>query len=64
MRALSWLKSATSSRAGKARTLLAALAPGADDAEAMRRMELQQPRGFGARTQARLLRLALAKTAR
>ncbi len=66
-RALGWLKSATATRLGKARTVLRALAPVAEadaDAEAMARMGLESPTGFGARLEARLLRLALAKSAR
>jgi hypothetical protein len=45
------------------RTLLAAAGASADDAEAMRRMALDAPRGFGERLHARLLALALARTA-
>lgn len=62
-KALGWLKSATATRMGKARTLLRAFAPGAgrEDAEALARMDLQSPRGFAEHLQARLLRLALEK---
>jgi acyl-CoA hydrolase len=64
-KALGWLKSATASRAGKLATVLRALAPagGSVDAEALERMGLARPAGAGARLQARLLRLALAKSA-
>jgi acyl-CoA hydrolase len=64
-KALGWLKSATATRAGKARTLLLALLPGADadDDEALARMQLERPAGFGERLQARLLRHALARSA-
>jgi hypothetical protein len=61
-KALGWLKTATATRGGKARTLLRALAgTGRDDAEAMERMQLAKPHGFAERLQARLLRLALQK---
>jgi hypothetical protein len=61
-KALGWLKAATATRAGKARTLLQAVTSGGrDDAEAMARMHLANPRGFAERMQARLLRLALSK---
>jgi hypothetical protein len=65
VKALAWLKSSGATRRGKLATVLRALAPqsGHGDAEAMQRMALERPRGFGARLQARLLRLALAKTA-
>jgi acyl-CoA hydrolase len=60
--ALGWLKSATATRAGKARTLLHAFsASGRADDEAMARMQLAHPRGLAELVQARLLRLALAK---
>jgi acyl-CoA hydrolase len=61
-KALGWLKSATATRAGKARTLLHAFsASGRADDEAMARMQLAHPRGLAELVQARLLRLALAK---
>jgi hypothetical protein len=61
-KALGWLKSATSTRGGKARTLWQALLhEGRDDAEAMARMQLSNPRVFGEWLDARLLRLALEK---
>jgi hypothetical protein len=63
-KALGWLKTATATRGGKLRTLLAAFAAGGElDAEAMARMQLAKPRGIGEIVQARLLRLALASTA-
>jgi hypothetical protein len=63
-KALGWLKAATATRGGKARTVLSALAgAGSGDAEALARMDLQAPRGLAARLQARLLRLALSRTA-
>jgi acyl-CoA hydrolase len=62
VKALSWLKSATATRAGKARTVLQAFAGGGRrDDEAMARMQLANPRGFAEFLQARLLRLALLK---
>jgi acyl-CoA hydrolase len=61
-KALGWLKSATATRAGKARTLLHAFsANGRADDEAMARMQLAHPRGLAELVQARLLRFALAK---
>jgi len=61
-KALGWLKNATATRGGKARTLLAALTTGGRiDAEAMARMQLSRPRGPAEFLQARLLRLALQK---
>jgi hypothetical protein len=62
--ALAWLKTATATRGGKAKTLLRAFAGGdAGDAEATERMELTNPRGFSEQMQARLLQLALSRTA-
>ena len=63
-KALGWLKGATATRSGKARTLWAAFRSGArDDTGAMERMGLAKPSGFAEIMQARLLKLALAKTA-
>src|SRR5688572_19743909 len=70
VRALAWLKGATATRGAKLRTLAAALASTAPrdeasrarDAEALARMELAAPASFGERLEARLLRLALART--
>ncbi len=65
VRALAWLKSSTGSRRGKLATVTAALFDaGADDREALARMDLSPANGFGERLQARLLRLALARTRR
>ena len=68
VRALEWLKSATATPAGKAatiaRSLLPAAAPGDDDFAALDRMALSAPRGIGEWIEARLLRLALRRTAR
>jgi hypothetical protein len=61
-RALGWLKAATATRRGKARTLWHALTTRtAGDADAMDRMQLSNPRGLAEKLQARLLKLALAK---
>ena len=63
VRALAWLKSNTGSRRGKLATVAAALFDaGADDREALARMDLSPTNGFGEWLQARLLRLALART--
>lgn len=65
VRALAWLKSNTGSRRGKLATVAAALFDaGADDREALARMDLSPANGLGERLQARLLRLALARTRR
>ena len=62
-RALGWLKANTASIGGKARTAMRALAPVSfDDAEAMRRMQLESTSSAGEWLQARLLRHALART--
>ena len=64
VRALAWLKPRASGTAGKARLALQALAASLPaDAEAMQRMGLSAPRGLGERLEARLLALALARTA-
>jgi len=63
VKALGWLKDRTGDRAGKLRTLAAALWSGRhDDDEALRRMALDNPSGIGERLEARLLRLALRRT--
>jgi acyl-CoA hydrolase len=63
VRALGWLRQATASRGGKLRTILAALvAPAADDAGALARMDLARPRGLSERLYARLLRHALRES--
>ena len=62
-RALRWLKGATATRRHKAGTVIRALiAGGPADDEAMARMDLSTPSGFGEQLEARLLRLALART--
>lgn len=63
-KALAWLKQATASPIGKARTIAAALAAGGPrDADAFARMNLDRPRSIAERLEARLLALALARTA-
>jgi acyl-CoA hydrolase len=66
VRALAWLQSNTATPAARLRTALQALvrAPACDDDESLQRMELHAPRGAAAWLEARLLRLALARTAR
>ncbi len=66
LRALAWLKANTGGGAGKLRTLLAAARQPAGDNDAMylQRMGLERPAGFRQWRDARLLRLALARTAR
>jgi acyl-CoA hydrolase len=62
--ALGWLKSATATPSGKLRTIAAALFQTSPlDQEALQRMQLAEPKGFGERLEARLVNLALAKTA-
>jgi acyl-CoA hydrolase len=62
-KALGWLKNATATRTGKARTIWTALTRRPhDDAEAMARMNLTKPATLAEATQAKLLKLALAKT--
>ena len=64
VRALQWLKASTARTPAKLRTLAAALASGTtDDDEAMQRMQLAAPSGLKERLQARLLALALRRTA-
>lgn len=64
VRALTWLKSNTGTRGGKLRTVARAVFSRAPlDAIALRRMGLEAPRGVGEHLMARLLRLALARTA-
>lgn len=65
VRALSWLKANTASRGDKLRTVMRALSTRPPhDASALTRMDLAAPHGIGERLMARLLRLALAETAR
>jgi acyl-CoA hydrolase len=64
VRALQWLKAETASTYGKLRTVAAASTSGrSDDREALQRMRLDAPRGLRARLDARLVALALSKTA-
>lgn len=64
LRALTWLKANTRTPTEKLRTVLAALRQpaGENDVMYLQRMGLEAPRTFGERLNARLLRLALAKT--
>ncbi|MBO9717037.1 MAG: acetyl-CoA hydrolase [Pseudoxanthomonas sp.] len=64
VRALAWLQSNTATPVAKLRIVLQALvrAPACSDDEALQRMELHAPAGAAARLEARLLRLALART--
>lgn len=64
VRALAWLERATASSGGRLRTLAAALATPTRDAPALARMGLDRPRSLSERLQARLLRLALERSAR
>ncbi|MGJ4730220.1 acetyl-CoA hydrolase/transferase C-terminal domain-containing protein [Luteimonas sp. SDU101] len=65
VRALAWLKRHTGSRRAKLGTVAAALLQhGANDGDALARMDLARPRSAGEWLQARLLRLALARSAR
>ncbi|WP_337245911.1 acetyl-CoA hydrolase/transferase C-terminal domain-containing protein [Luteimonas sp. gir] len=62
--ALAWLKSASATRAGKLRTVLAALREGrTGDTAALQRMALDAPRGLQERLLARLLALGLRRAA-
>jgi len=64
VRALQWLKAETASASGKLRTIAAAMTGGrSDDREALQRMKLDQPRGLRESLDARLVALALSKTA-
>ena len=64
VRALQWLKASTATRGGKLRTIASALRSGTtEDADAMARMQFSAPAGIGERLQARLLALALRRTA-
>jgi len=66
LRALQWLKGNTGSTGGKLRTVLAALRQrrGDNDAMYLQRMGLERPDGLASWLDTRLLRLALARTAR
>ena len=63
VKALAWLKANTQTRAGKLRTVWAALRQPAGDGDAVYLQGLQAPKDFAERLDARLLRLALARTA-
>jgi len=65
VKALGWLKSNTQTRGDMLRTVWAALRQPAGDGDAvyLQRVGLQAPKEFGERLNARLLRLALARTA-
>lgn len=63
VKALGWLKAETLTLRGKLRTVFFAMSMGrADDSEAMERMALAAPKGFGEWLSARLVALALRKT--
>ncbi|WMJ70334.1 acetyl-CoA hydrolase/transferase C-terminal domain-containing protein [Stenotrophomonas sp. 24(2023)] len=64
VKALGWLKSNTQTRGATVRTVWAALGQRAGDGDApyLQRMGLAAPKGVGERLNARLLRLALART--
>jgi len=63
VKALGWLKSETSTRAGRIATVLRALpGGGSEDGEALERMDLVVPKGAGAWLESRLLALALRST--
>jgi acyl-CoA hydrolase len=63
-RALGWLKRATATRRGLLRTMAAAFGESSPfDPEALARMQLDAPRGVKQRISARLVRLALRRTA-
>ncbi|GHC00130.1 acetyl-CoA hydrolase/transferase C-terminal domain-containing protein [Thermomonas carbonis] len=64
VKGLGWLKARTATRSGLLRTLATALSTsGTGDDEALRRMRLDAPSGIAERINARLLRLALGRTA-
>ena len=65
LKALGWLKANTQTRGAKLRTVWAAIRQPAGDGDAvyLQRMGLQAPANVGERLNARLLRLALARTA-
>ena len=65
VKALAWLKAGTATRGAKLRMLARALMAGGDvaDTEALQRMQLAAPQGWGERVEARLLGLALRETA-
>jgi hypothetical protein len=67
VKTLSWLKANTATRGAKyttiARAVLGGGAVSSDDLEAMARMGYAQPSGFGEMLYAKLVTLALRKTA-
>ena len=64
LKALAWLQSRTTTRAGKLRTIASALRNGhSGDTQALRRMALDAPSGLRERLLARLLALGLSATA-
>jgi len=62
VKALAWLKSNTATRGAKLRTVWRALSARNDDIEALQRMGLSSPSGFGERLEAKLVSLALSAT--
>jgi acyl-CoA hydrolase len=63
VRALDWLKSATATPGGKLTTIATALVRASPiDHEALQRMQLAEPKGFGELLEARLVSLALRET--
>ena len=62
VKALAWLKANTSTRGAKLRTVWRALGSKPLDGEALARMGLDSPRGFGEKLEARLVSLGLAET--
>lgn len=63
VRALGWLKSATATRGGKLQTIAKAIfSSGAEDSEALQRMDLANPQGLTEKLEARLVSLALRET--
>jgi len=63
VKALAWLKANTATRGAKLRTVWRALGSKPLDREALERMGLASPDGFGERIEARLVSLALSETA-
>jgi len=64
VKALAWLKSNTATRGAKLRTVWRALGAKALDRDALERMDLASPQGFGERLEARLVSLALVESSR
>jgi len=62
VKALAWLKANTATRGAKLKTVWRALSARTDDSEALERMGLSSPSGFGERLEAKLVSLALAAT--